>query len=175
VRASDVRDRARDLLGRDSESLSERNFIRILKDAHDADVVDLRRRGDDFEVARAESAPSVSDQLAKAQPAAAPRSADAGLPARLSLRGRGSGGRARPSSLPPELLSVGIVAMPSDVGSENGAEEPPPDSAKKRSPRKRGRVSAATPEVAEATSAPRGAKRPTRARVKKAASKSDDA
>ena len=56
VRASTVRDRARELLGRDSESLSERNFTRILKDAHDADVVDLRRRGDDFEVARAEAA-----------------------------------------------------------------------------------------------------------------------
>src|SRR6266545_164889 len=76
VRASAVRDRARELLGRDSESLSERNFTRILKDAHDADVVDLRRRGDDFEVARAEAATSVSDQLAKSQPPAV-RPADA--------------------------------------------------------------------------------------------------
>jgi len=176
VRASAVRDRARALLGRDSESLSERNFIRILKDAHDADVVDLRRRGDDFEVARAESAPSVSEQLAKSQPPPAPRSAETSLPARLSLRGRGSGGRARSSLLPPELLSVGIVAMPSDVGSENGAEEPPAELPKKRSSRKRGRVSAASspPEAAEAAPVSRGSKRPTRARAKKSASKSDD-
>ncbi|HKP14679.1 MAG TPA: NYN domain-containing protein, partial [Gemmatimonadaceae bacterium] len=53
VRASVVRAKARDLLGRDSESLSDRNFPRILKDAHDNDVIDLRRRGDDFEIARA--------------------------------------------------------------------------------------------------------------------------
>ncbi|PYO50097.1 MAG: hypothetical protein DMD72_03345, partial [Gemmatimonadetes bacterium] len=49
IRASLARATARELLGRDSESLSERNFIRILQDAHDADVVDLRRRGDDYE------------------------------------------------------------------------------------------------------------------------------
>ena len=35
VRASEVRRRARQLLGRDSESLSDRMFVRILKDAHD--------------------------------------------------------------------------------------------------------------------------------------------
>ncbi|HEV7388943.1 MAG TPA: NYN domain-containing protein, partial [Gemmatimonadaceae bacterium] len=45
VRASEARTAARALLGRDSESLSERNFIRILQDAHDADLIDLRRRG----------------------------------------------------------------------------------------------------------------------------------
>src|SRR4029078_5426460 len=53
TRASEVRRRAWELLGRDSESLSDRMFIRILKDAHDGGVIDLRRRGDDFEVARA--------------------------------------------------------------------------------------------------------------------------
>ena len=53
VRAGVVRAKARELLGRDSESLSDRNFPRILKDAHDSDVIDLRRRGDDFEIARA--------------------------------------------------------------------------------------------------------------------------
>ena len=95
VRASIVRDRARELLGRDSESLSERNFTRILKDAHDADVVDLRRRGDDFEVARAEAAPSVSDQLARSQALAAKPSDTPSMPSRLSIRGRTTGPRAR--------------------------------------------------------------------------------
>ena len=41
-----VRRKAFELLGRDSESLSVRNFSRILRDAHDQDIVDLRRRGD---------------------------------------------------------------------------------------------------------------------------------
>ncbi|MFL5583075.1 MAG: NYN domain-containing protein, partial [Gemmatimonadaceae bacterium] len=72
VRASVVRAKARELLGRDSESLSDRNFPRILKDAHDSDVIDLRRRGDDFEIARAVDAESVSDQLAKTAIANAP-------------------------------------------------------------------------------------------------------
>src|SRR3954463_14958728 len=40
ARASQVRATARQLLGRDSESLSERNFLRILQDAHHADIVD---------------------------------------------------------------------------------------------------------------------------------------
>ena len=172
VRASTVRDRARDLLGRDSESLSERNFIRILKDAHDADVVDLRRRGDDFEVARAESAPSVGEQLAKAQPAPAPKPVDTGGPGRLGVRGRGSGGRTRPS-LSPELLSVGIVAIAPPVGSDNGEE---PSAPKKRGTRKRGRVGATSDAASEAAPpSPRGAKRPTRARAKKAAAKNDEA
>src|SRR5204862_3356268 len=65
VRASAVRAKARELLGRDSESLSDRNFPRILKDAHDNDIIDLRRRGDDFEVARVADVQSVADQLAK--------------------------------------------------------------------------------------------------------------
>ena len=77
VRASIVRAKARDLLGRDSESLSDRNFPRILKDAHDNDVIDLRRRGDDFEIARAVEAESVSDQLAKTAIANAPAAAAA--------------------------------------------------------------------------------------------------
>lgn len=186
VRASAVRSRARELLGRDSESLNERNFIRILKDAHDAEVVDLRRRGDDFEVGRAENAPSVGDQLAKAEPPPAPRS-DFGAPTRLSLRGRGSGPRGRmPSVLPPELLSLGVV-QPALSSSVNGTEEiaaPPPPTpgaparpgpARKRGARKRGGKVAAGSVVAEDAAPPRGAKRPRRPRAKKSATKSGDA
>ncbi len=65
IRASDVRARARQLLGRDSDSLSDRMFVRILKDAHDEGIIDLRRRGNDFEIARATESGSVADQLAK--------------------------------------------------------------------------------------------------------------
>ena len=114
-----VRQKAFALLGRDSESLSERNFARILRDAHDADVLDLRKRGDAFEVAAAASVASVADQLevkesAMKAAAAQEKAANAvvvprgmghrGAPAR---GGRGAfGGKTSPS---PSLLLLGIV------------------------------------------------------------------
>jgi uncharacterized protein (TIGR00288 family) len=175
VRASAVRDRARELLGRDSESLSERNFIRILKDAHDADIVDLRRRGDDFEVARAESAPSVSEQLARSQPSAPKPSDSSSPPSRLSIRGRITGPRGRiPSALPPELLALGVVqSASSPVVQEDEpteAETAPAPSAAKRGGRKRGKAAGAS----EAAASPRAAKRPSRPRAKKAPTKGDE-
>jgi len=118
VRAGVVRAKARELLARDSESLSDRNFPRILKDAHDNDVIDLRRRGDDFEIARAVDAESVSDQLAKtaianapATPAAPP--APRGMGARGVSGPRGRGGR--PGAPPPDLLSIGVVRPASSL------------------------------------------------------------
>ena len=115
VRASQVRATARELLGRDSESLSERNFVRILQDAHDADIVDLRRRGDDYEVAPAAPATSVSEQLTVAEPPriATPAAATpSGMGARGGPPGRGRGRGpigARVGIVPPDLLSVGVV------------------------------------------------------------------
>jgi uncharacterized protein (TIGR00288 family) len=116
VRASQVRAAARELLGRDSESLSERNFTRILQDAHDADIIDLRRRGSDYEVAPAAPATSVSDQLAAVEPAKAialpAPTAPTGMGARAGgpARGRGRGPiGARVGIVPPNLLSVGVV------------------------------------------------------------------
>jgi hypothetical protein len=110
VRAGEVRAKARELLGRDSESLSDRNFPRILKDAHDGDVIDLRRRGDDFEIARAADAESVSAQLAKTAAANAP--AVASIPAAprgMGPRGGGRGRPVRPGTPPAGLLSIGVV------------------------------------------------------------------
>jgi len=116
LRASDVRRRARQLLGRDSESLSDRMFVRILKDAHDEGLIDLRRRGDDFEVARAADAAPVSEQLAQADRAAAPPpvaspSSAKGAAPRIGMGPRGAGARVRgrPGAPPPELLSIGVV------------------------------------------------------------------
>ena len=119
VRASAVRAKARDLLGRDSESLSDRNFPRILKDAHDSDVIDLRRRGDDFEIARAAEAESVSDQLAKTAAANAPPPvASPAVPRGMGARGVGGPrGRGRPGAPPPDLLSIGVVGPASGVAS----------------------------------------------------------
>jgi hypothetical protein len=90
-------------------------FIRILKDAHDSGVVDLRRRGDDFEVARAAEALPVADQVARADAATAPPRPSLGAQApRLGMGPRGSGarGRGRAEGPPPELLSVGVVDEP---------------------------------------------------------------
>jgi hypothetical protein len=183
VRASAVRERARELLGRDSESLSERHFIRILKDAHDADVIDLRRRGDDFEVARAEAAP-VSDQLARTEPLTTPRSTEAHpTPSRLSLRGRLSSPRGRLSGeLPPELLSLGVVDTGTSARSVDGVEPEPEAPAEaaaapRRGARKRTRASGRTSAevAAEGSEGGRAAKRPRRSRGKSAAKRESKA
>ena len=116
VRASQVRATARELLGRDSESLSERNFTRILQDAHDADIIDLRRRGSDYEVAPAAPSTSVSAQLAAAEPPKAIAPVVPSMPTGMGKRGGGTArgrGRgpigARVGIVPPDLLSVGVV------------------------------------------------------------------
>ena len=127
VLASDVRRKARDLLGRDSESLNERMFVRVLRDAHDSNVVDLRKRGDDWEVAPAAEAAAIADQLQASAPAApsqAGRSAAAAASFRRGIRARGR--RASGAvELPPELLSLGVV----DFGAPAVPDEPAPRAA----------------------------------------------
>jgi len=134
VPASAVRQKARDLLGRDSETLNERFFHRILRDAHDANLIDLRKRGDDYEVALAVSAGPVAEQLSAAAPAPdvsesqASRSASHAASLRRGIRPRG----ARPGrggELPPELLSIGVVepARPAEPEPAAAAAEPEPD------------------------------------------------
>jgi uncharacterized protein (TIGR00288 family) len=135
VSADSMRARVRDLLGRDSESLNPKMFARILRDAHDAGVVDLRKRGDSFEVAKAASAPPVADQLgehARAAAAAAPEAAAA--PASRSIIGRRTG-RGRAVAPPPDLLSVGVVEL--DQPPPNTTEAPEKKPARKRSGRKK--------------------------------------
>ena len=136
VRASVVRAKARELLTRDSESLSDRNFPRILKDAHDNDVIDLRRRGDDFEVARVAIAESVADQLAKTAISNAPV-AVAAAPAQRGMGPRGAAPRGRggrPGAPPADLLSIGVVgqstgavvASPAPIAAASVAATPAP-------------------------------------------------
>jgi uncharacterized protein (TIGR00288 family) len=132
TRASDVRRVARDLLGRDSESLSEKNFVRILKDAHDSDIIDLRRRGDDYEVRPAVVAAPIVDQLGAAAIANAPvRPASAPVP--RGMGPRGGGGRSQRhgavNAPPLDLLSVGVVDYDAPVISpiapaSSGAAQP---------------------------------------------------
>jgi hypothetical protein len=129
VRASVIRAKARELLTRDSESLSDRNFPRILKDAHDNDIIDLRRRGDDFEVARVAEAESVADQLAKSAISNAPAPV-ATAPVQRGMGPRGSGPRGRggrPGGAPPaDLLSIGVVGQSSSAVSAAPAPTPAP-------------------------------------------------
>jgi len=112
--ASAVRQRAYETLGRDSESLSARNFERVLQDAHDAGMIDLRRRGNDFEVARAADAPAIVEQLKTADQAlkaAAAASAPPAPPRGMSHRGVAPRGMGRGKGIgpSPELLMVGVV------------------------------------------------------------------
>lgn len=193
VAAAKVRSAARDFLGRDSESLNERNFLRILHDAHDADVVDLRRRGSDYEVAAAVAAPPVERQLAEAATANAPAPkpvvpAHRGMGARGT--GRGSMGRAAP---PANLLSVGVVAprvsaLPYSAAptgrlkpaadddavaaaEESQAKKPVRAARKKRGAAKgvRAEKAAKTPSAASASSSKPVSKKPRQARKTTAA------
>ena len=192
VRASDVRARARQLLGRDSESLSDRMFVRILKDAHDEGIIDLRRRGNDFEVARAAEAPSVTEQLERSEKratAAAAPVAPATPAPRIGMGPRGAGFRGRPGAPPPELLSIGVVEEPAAASAPhspsaptNGAEPAPRAKRGRRGGRGGKRAAAAeqpapaSVEVASNGAAPRakrGAKKGARPR-KKAATASDE-
>jgi uncharacterized protein (TIGR00288 family) len=172
VRASAVRARARQLLGRDSDSLSDRMFVRILKDAHDEGIIDLRRRGNDFEIARATVSGSVADQLAKHEKAAIaqtqPPAAAASAP-RLGMGPRGGGGRNRtgarnlPGAPPPELLAVGVVDEPAPAAVVALVEEetnggPPAPRGKRTRGSRAATKTAAKKSVTKTTGRPRGKK-----------------
>ncbi|MEO6211761.1 MAG: NYN domain-containing protein [Gemmatimonadaceae bacterium] len=163
VPASAVRRKARELLGRDSETLDERFFLRILRDAHDADVIDLRKRGDDFEVAPASAAMSVSEQLAAAAPAAEPSQSSRSAANAASLR-RGMRGRGRGGEMPPELMNLGVIGgtAPADVRAQAASvaqapapqlelEAEPAPAPKAKAAAKRGRAPAAKTARAKKT------------------------
>ena len=175
--ASLVRSTARALLGRDSESLNERNFTRILQDAHDADVVDLRRRGNDYEVAASAGAPPVAAQLAAAETANTPVAAPVvAAPRGMGQRG-GRGPMGRSGAPPANILNVGVVgqrasAAPivASVGSTPAetpaASAPIAEEKKPARGRKRATAKKAAPAKAEAPieKAPAARKRASRGR-----------
>jgi len=149
VSSETVRAKSHALLGRDSESLSARNFARILKDAHDAGLLDLRKRGEAFEVTAVSGAPSIADQLAVAEAAAKP----AVVPSAPAPRGMGvrsapsRGGRTvgKPA-IPAGLLLLGMVEEPTAPEVVEVAAEP-----KSRAKKK----TAATADKPKAKRAPR--------------------
>jgi uncharacterized protein (TIGR00288 family) len=181
VRASAVRAKARELLGRDSESLSDRMFVRVLKDAHDNGIIDLRRRGDDFEVARAAEAESVADQLAKAAAAHAPAPSAPAAPApRVGMGPRGAGGRLRGrlGAPPADLLSIGVVSTPSAPVADEAEAEVHVPAAKGRKPAAKKKSAKAVPVAdngQQDEAAPPVAKKgraPAKTRAKKAGARS---
>jgi hypothetical protein len=187
VPASAVRRKARELLGRDSETLDERFFLRILRDAHDADVIDLRKRGDDYEVAPAAAVASVADQLAAAAPVAPEPSQSSRSAANAASLRRGMRGRVRGGELPPELLSLGVIGSPAPVDNNSAtassvpalvleveAEPEASTAAPAAAPAKRGRAPAKTARAKKtgapaAASAEKSAAKPKRPRAKKTA------
>ncbi|HEV7595597.1 MAG TPA: NYN domain-containing protein [Gemmatimonadaceae bacterium] len=180
ARASQVRAAAREILGRDSESLSERNFLRILQDAHDANLIDLRRRGADYEVAPAAAETPVSEQLAAAEPPKVTTPSAPSMPTGMGARSAPNRGRgrgpigARVGTPPANLLSVGVVETsrpaPEPVFMESVADlpltgedalhEPEP---KPKSARKRGGDDAKPRRPRKAASAEKDAPSPRRA------------
>ena len=172
-RATAVRAAARQILGRDSESLSEKNFIRILQDAHAGDIIDLRKRGNDYEVDLASAAPPVTEQLAKNEPAVKTPGPTA-TPSRAGSvpRGRGPIGAKR-GEIPADLFSVGVVPSWGDsepkVTDEPAAETPETESsaadepvkAKRPSRPRRPRKTASEGEDSSAPKRPRKAKAST--------------
>ena len=137
VPSETVRVKAHALLGRDSESLSERNFARVLKDAHDVGIIDLRKRGEAFEVMAAAGVSSIADQLAVAEAAATPAVApSAPAPRGMGQRSVPSRGRSggKPS-VPPSLLLLGVVedavSVAAPVAAAADEAEAPKSKAKK--------------------------------------------
>jgi len=174
IPASTVRSTARSLLGRDSESLNERNFNRILQDAHDADVIDLRRRGSSYEVAPAAASDSVTDQLGAAQAAATPPVQKPTTPAMrgMSARGIGRGPMAakRGTPPPPHILSVGVVASRAAAASPANAPEQPlalTSAASPLAPQVASATAEAGPEPPSEAAAPRRGARKRGAAAKK--------
>jgi len=199
VPASRVREKAFELLGRDSESLSERNFVRILKDAHDGDAIDLRRRGDDYEVALAAQAAPVAEQLNRASAATSPSARPAAPPpVPRGMGPRGAGGRGRGpigrtvAEVPPDLLLLGVVEEPapapvevpavasaSDASGAAETAESAPAARRSRGGRKKApakktavkttRAAAPSPTPAPEAAATRGASKTRRGRARKKA------
>jgi uncharacterized protein (TIGR00288 family) len=192
VLASVVRAKARELLGRDSESLSERHFNRVLQDAHDADIVDLRRRGDDFEVARALPIATVAEQLGTVAAAQAAAKAASSQPSSAAAANKSRAGRAafgkKLGEMPPGLLSIGMVdygppSQPAAATGQSPAQGAPAtgtsaatDVQGEAPPRTRGgrvrKTVAAADGLGDAPAAP---KKAARKRTKRAASAASDA
>ena len=175
VPSEKVRVKAHQLLGRDSESLSERNFARILKDAHDAGIVDLRKRGDAFEVTAGTGAASIADQLAVAEKAATPVAAPSAPAPRgmghRSVPSKGRGG-AKPA-VPQGLLLLGMVEEPAApvIAAVVAADAPKKGKATAKKSAAKASKAEKPPKAEKARKAEKPAKEVKEPKAKKAAKK----
>ncbi len=171
VPSETVRAKAYQLLGRDSESLSARNFARILKDAHDAGLLDLRKRGEAFEVTAVSGAPSIADQLADAEAAATPApTVSAPAPRGMGVRSAPSrGGRAGAKpALPAGLLLLGMVEEPEAPKSETSDEDAEAAEAEEAKPAAKSRTRKKAAPKADGAAKPAAKKRAPRKKAAKA-------
>jgi len=188
-----IRVRMAALHGRDDSLLDPTRFPRLLRQANDAEIADVRKVGEDeYEISLHRSAALVTPSVpaaARAEPAPAPvesEPAGQGEPAGAAGgAGRDNGGRfgvrfrrgSRGSSRPGEIPLIGVVQMevpPEEPSAESvGAAEAEEAPAKKparsrRAPRKKAAAAAASAAAPDGAEAAPPAKRP-RARAKKKA------
>jgi len=179
-----LRSRMVAMLGREDALLEEAHFSRLLRQANDAEVADVRKigDGDEYEVALSRSSAAqvahrgrAAASAEAAQPAAAPDSAPAGngattpaaepaASARLSgMRfRRGSRAPTRPASMP----LIGMVSIESDAAapaepkSAPAAEATPAESETKAKPATKSarKKAAARPRARKSTSGAKAAK-----------------
>jgi len=181
------------LHGRDDSLLDPTRFPRLLRQANDAEIADVRKVGeDDYEISLHRSAALVAPSApaaARAEPAPAPvesEPAGQGEPAGAAGgAGRDNGGRfgvrfrrgSRGSSRPGEIPLIGVVQMevpPEEPSAESAvaaeAEEAPAKkpARSRRAPRKKAAAAAASAAAPDEAEGAPPAKRP-RARAKKKA------
>lgn len=138
VPSETVRAKAFLLLGRDSESLSAKNFARILKDAHDGGVLDLRKRGEAFEVTAVSGAPSIADQLSAAEEAHRPVAvASAPAPRGMGHRSAPARGSRGGKPLPKSLVLLGVVEDDAPAAKAAEVVEPAAEAQSKAKPAKK--------------------------------------
>ncbi|MFM8910655.1 MAG: hypothetical protein ACKOH8_08830, partial [Gemmatimonadota bacterium] len=126
-----------------------------LKDAHDAGIVDLRKRGDSFEVMIGSGVPSIADQLAVAEAAATPKPvASAPAPRGMGVRSApGRGGRPAAKPAMPANLLLGLVEEPVIEAPRAATEKVPAKAAAKKSAAKKAPAKKAAAKKAPAKKA----------------------
>lgn len=161
-----LRNRMSALYGRQDPLLDTGRFFRLLRQAHDAEVADVRKLGeDDYEVIGRglETAPvaasSSEEPAAGDEPAAAAESGGAAARGGLRFR-RGS----RLGAAPPVIPMIGVVSLEEEA--QPAAEAAPAKKAK--APRKKKAAKGAPAEAGAEGETPPAKKKASRPRAKKA-------
>ncbi len=153
-----LRNRMAALFGRQDAMLDAERFPRLLRQAHDAEIADVRKVGDDeFEVV-ARGVEPAAPQLSLAMPGAADRAVEVdagGTPVSASDASAARGGirfrrGSRSAAAPPAIAMVGVVSL----------DEPAPEAPKKSKPSRKKPGAAEAEPAAEAPAKKKAAPRP---------------